>query len=199
MTENAYNVLFLCTGNSARSNLSECLINHWGRGRFRGFSAGSHPKVAVHPIALALLEHVKLPAEGLRSKSWGEFEALGGLRLDFVFTVRDNAAGQDCPVWPRQPMTAHGGVSDPAAAEWPQFEQRTALRAARSRCSKTASRSSPDSPSPPTSGSRSRSCSIRLGACAGNSASGSRCDGSGDSSGFFRILKRLECQSLNAI
>ena len=130
MTEQAYNVLFLCTGNSARSILAESLINHWGRGRFRGFSAGSHPKGAVHPIALALLQHMKLPAEGLRSKSWTEFEAPSGPRLDFVFTVCDNAAGEVCPVWPGQPMTAHWGVPDPAAVEGPELEQWTAFRTA---------------------------------------------------------------------
>ena len=130
MTEPAYNVLFLCTGNSARSILAESLINHWGRGRFRGFSAGSHPRGSVHPIALALLQHMKLPAEGLRSKSWSEFEAPNGPHLDFVFTVCDNAAGEVCPVWPGQPMTAHWGVPDPAAVEGPELEQWTAFRTA---------------------------------------------------------------------
>jgi arsenate reductase len=117
MSDPIYNVLFLCTGNSARSILAEALINHWGRGTFRGFSAGSHPKGQVHPIALELLEHMKLPTSGLRSKAWDEFAAPGSPRLDFVFTVCDNAAGELCPVWPGQPMTAHWGVPDPAAVE----------------------------------------------------------------------------------
>jgi arsenate reductase len=117
MAKEVYNVLFLCTGNSARSILAESLMNHWGRGRFRGFSAGSHPKGEVHPIAIQLLEHMKLPTEGLRSKSWDEFAAPGAEPLDFVFTVCDNAAGETCPYWPGQPMTAHWGLPDPAAAE----------------------------------------------------------------------------------
>ncbi len=115
--DKVYNVLFLCTGNSARSILAESLVNHWGRGKFRGYSAGSHPKGAVHPIAIELLQHMKLPTAGLRSKSWDEFGAPGSPHLDFVFTVCDNAAGEVCPVWPGQPMTAHWGVDDPAAVE----------------------------------------------------------------------------------
>jgi arsenate reductase (thioredoxin) len=112
-----YNVLFLCTGNSARSIIAEALINQRGRGKFRGFSAGSHPKDAVHPIALALLQRMNFPTEGLRSKSWEEFAAAapGAVPLDFVFTVCDNAAGEVCPYWPGHPMTAHWGVPDPAA------------------------------------------------------------------------------------
>jgi protein-tyrosine-phosphatase len=117
MAQRPYNVLFLCTGNSARSILAEALINHWGRGVFRGFSAGSHPKGQVHPIALQLLAHMKLPIEGLRSKAWNEFAAPDAPSLDFVFTVCDNAAGEVCPVWPGQPMTAHWGIPDPAAVE----------------------------------------------------------------------------------
>jgi arsenate reductase len=125
-----FNVLFLCTGNSARSILAERLIEHWGRGRFRGFSAGSHPKGAVHPIALELLEQMKLPVAGLRSKSWDEFAVAGAPRLDFVFTVCDNAAGEVCPVWPGQPMTAHWGVEDPAAVEGSETERWLAFRKA---------------------------------------------------------------------
>jgi arsenate reductase len=109
-----YNVLFLCTGNSARSIIAEALINQWGRGRFRGFSAGSHPKGAVHPIALELLKRMKLPTEGLRSKSWDEFAREGTPELDFIVTVCDNAAGEVCPIWPGRPITALWGVADPA-------------------------------------------------------------------------------------
>jgi arsenate reductase len=123
-----YQVLFLCTGNSARSILAEQLLNHWGKGRFRGFSAGSHPKGQVHPIALALLEHMKLPTGGLRSKSWDELAAEGAPRLDFVFTVCDRAAAETCPVWPGQPMTAHWGVADPAAVRGPETQRWLAFR-----------------------------------------------------------------------
>ncbi len=129
MSERPFNVLFLCTGNSARSILAESLINYWGHGKFHGFSAGSHPKGQVHPIASELLRHMKLPTEGLRSKSWDEFVAPGAPALDFVFTVCDNAAGEACPYWPGQPMTAHWGVEDPAAVEgadtvkWIAFRQ----------------------------------------------------------------------------
>lgn len=130
MTERPYNVLFLCTGNSARSILAEALINHWGGGRFRGFSAGSHPKGAVHPIALELLEQMRLPDRGLRSKSWDEFAAPAGPPLDFVFTVCDNAAGEVCPYWPGQPMTAHWGVADPAAVEGTDTDKWVAFREA---------------------------------------------------------------------
>ena len=115
MAERPFNVLILCTGNSARSILGEALVNHWGKGRFVGYSAGSTPKGKVHPIALQLLEHLKFPTQGLRSKSWEEFAAPGAPPLDFVFTVCDNAAGEVCPAWPGQPMTAHWGVEDPAA------------------------------------------------------------------------------------
>lgn len=129
MSDRPFNVLFLCTGNSARSILAEVLINHWGRGKFVGFSAGSHPRGEVHPLALEYLHHARLPTEGLRSKSWDEFAAPDALHLDFVFTVCDNAAGEVCPAWPGQPMTAHWGVEDPAAAEgtdaqkWQAFRQ----------------------------------------------------------------------------
>ena len=111
-----YNVLFLCTGNSARSIFGEALINHWGKGRFRGYSAGSTPKGEVHPLAVRLLEQLDLPSAGLRSKSWEEFSEPQAPVMDFVFTVCDNAAAETCPVWPGQPMTAHWGVPDPAAA-----------------------------------------------------------------------------------
>jgi len=119
-----YNVLFLCTGNSARSILAESLLNHWGRGRFRAFSAGSHPKGEVHPIALALLQQLDFPTEGLRSKSWDEFAAAGAPAMDFVFTVCDQAAGEVCPTWPGQPITAHWGFPDPAAFAGPDVEKR---------------------------------------------------------------------------
>ena len=130
MSERIFNVLFLCTGNSARSILAEVLINHWGRGKFRGFSAGSHPKGSVHPIALELLEQMKLPTAGLRSKSWDEFAAPAGQGLDFVFTVCDNAAGEVCPYWPGQPVTAHWGVPDPAAVEGSDVDKWVAFRSA---------------------------------------------------------------------
>lgn len=125
-----YNVLFLCTGNSARSIFAEQLVNHWGRGRFRGFSAGSHPKGEVHPIAIALLAHMKLPTAGLRSKSWDELAAPGAPKLDFVFTVCDDAAAEVCPVWPGQPLTAHWGVADPAAVRGPDTQRWLAFRQA---------------------------------------------------------------------
>jgi arsenate reductase len=130
IAQRIYNVLILCTGNSARSILAESLLNHWGRGKFVGFSAGSHPKGSVHPIALELLKHMKLPTEGLRSKSWDEFAAPGAPALDFVFTVCDNAAGEMCPVWPGQPMTAHWGIEDPAAVTGTDTEKWLAFRAA---------------------------------------------------------------------
>lgn len=128
MSAHIYNVLFLCTGNSARSILAESLVNHWGKGKFRGFSAGSHPKVVVHPIALELLQRMSLPTEGLRSKSWDEFAAPGAPALDFVFTVCDNAANEVCPYWPGQPMTAHWGLPDPAAVQGDDKEKWLAFR-----------------------------------------------------------------------
>jgi protein-tyrosine-phosphatase len=129
MPARPYNVLFLCTGNSARSIIAEALINHWGRGKFQGFSAGSHPKGSVHPIALELLNRMELPTAGLRSKSWDEFAAPNGPALDFVFTVCDNAAGELCPYWPGQPVTAHWGLPDPAAVEGFENERWAAFRA----------------------------------------------------------------------
>jgi arsenate reductase len=131
MTANGtYNVLFLCTGNSARSILAESLLNHWGDGKFRAFSAGSFPKGQVHPMALDLLKRMNLPAEGLRSKSWDEFAAPGAPPIDFIFTVCDNAAGEACPVWPGKPMTAHWGIEDPAAVEGTDAEKAFAFRKA---------------------------------------------------------------------
>ena len=130
MSDKPLNVLFLCTGNSARSILAEALVNHWGRGKFVGFSAGSSPKGQVHPIALELLKHMKMPTDGMRSKSWDEFAQPGAPRLDFVFTVCDNAAGEMCPVWPGQPMTAHWGVADPAAVEGSETDKWMAFRRA---------------------------------------------------------------------
>jgi len=129
MSDRPYNVLFLCTGNSARSILAESLVNQIGGDRFRGFSAGSFPKGEVHPMALALLKEMKLPTEGLRSKSWDEFAAPGAPPLDFIFTVCDNAAGEVCPVWPGKPISAHWGLPDPAAVEGSGSEQRLAFEA----------------------------------------------------------------------
>ena len=116
MTDRIYNVLFLCTGNSARSILAESLLNHLGRGRFRAFSAGSHPNGTINPFVREMIERQSLPVDQLRSKSWDEFAVDGAPQLEVVFTVCDNAAGEVCPFWPGQPMTAHWGVEDPAAA-----------------------------------------------------------------------------------
>jgi arsenate reductase len=121
------NVLFLCTGNSARSILAEAILNRAGQGKFRAFSAGSQPKGEVHPYARDLLERLHYDVSGLRSKSWNEFAAPGAPKLDFVFTVCDNAAAETCPVWPGQPMTAHWGVPDPAAATGNEAEIRLAF------------------------------------------------------------------------
>ncbi|MCU4162134.1 arsenate reductase ArsC [Acidiphilium sp. AL] len=128
MTTRMLNILFLCTGNSARSILAERLVERFGGGKFRGFSAGSHPKGEVHPRTLAMLEDAGLPTDGLRSKSWDEFAQPGAPVMDFVFTVCDDAAGEICPVWPGQPMTAHWGMPDPAAATGSEFERMAAFR-----------------------------------------------------------------------
>jgi protein-tyrosine-phosphatase len=125
-----YNVLFLCTGNSARSILAESLLNHLGAGKFHAFSAGSYPKGQVHPFALELLHRMALPIEGLRSKGWDEFAAPGAPALDFIFTVCDNAAREMCPVWPGKPTTAHWGIADPAAVEGTPVEKVLAFRTA---------------------------------------------------------------------
>lgn len=125
--ERVYNVLFLCTGNSARSILAEVLIDHWGKGRFNGYSAGSFPKGAVHPLALEELDRHHLPTSGLHSKSWEEFARPGSPVMDFVFTVCDQAANEACPVWPGNPVTAHWGVPDPAVAEGTGDQQRQAF------------------------------------------------------------------------
>jgi arsenate reductase len=125
-----YNVLFLCTGNSARSILAESILNHHGKGRFRGYSAGSHPKEKVHPLAIELLKSLGMPTEGLRSKNWDEFAQSGAPELDFVFTVCDNAAGEVCPIWPGNPVTAHWGVPDPVAVEGEEMTRKNAFRTA---------------------------------------------------------------------
>jgi protein-tyrosine-phosphatase len=130
VTDRVFNVLFLCTGNSARSVIAESILNRDGAGRFRAFSAGSQPKGAVHPLALKVLEDSGYPTAGLRSKPWNEFAGADAPPLDFVFTVCDNAAGEVCPVWPGQPMTAHWGVEDPAAARGNDMQRLAAFVAA---------------------------------------------------------------------
>jgi arsenate reductase len=125
-----YNVLFLCTGNSARSIMGEAILNRKGMPNFTAYSAGSHPAGRVHPLALKQLEMAHLPTEGLRSKNWSEFAKPGAPRMNFIFTVCDNAAKEVCPVWPGQPMTAHWGVPDPAAVEGTPEEMARAFREA---------------------------------------------------------------------
>jgi len=127
MTERAYNILFLCTGNSARSILAEAILNREGKGRFRAYSAGSNPAGKVHTYSLDLLRLMDHPVDDLRSKNWDEFAGAEAPKLDFVFTVCDNAAGETCPIWPGQPMTAHWGIPDPAAATGSEAEMRAAF------------------------------------------------------------------------
>jgi len=129
MSDRVFNVLFLCTGNSARSILAESILNRLG-GSFRGFSAGSHPKGQVHPYAVELLASLGYPTASLHSKSWDVFAAAGAPHMDFVFTVCDDAAGEACPAWPGQPMTAHWGIPDPAAVAGSEIDKRAAFRAA---------------------------------------------------------------------
>ncbi len=128
MTAPPWNVLFLCTGNSARSILAESLLRQLGAGRFVAYSAGSFPKGQVHPLALRLLAEQGLPVAGLRSKSWDEFAAPGAAPMDFVFTVCDQAAGEVCPIWPGHPVTAHWGIPDPAAVDGSEAERMLAFR-----------------------------------------------------------------------
>jgi arsenate reductase (thioredoxin) len=128
MSERVMHILFLCTGNSARSSMAEVLLNHLGGGRYTASSAGSHPKGAVHPLALATLKSMGLPVDGLRSKSWEEFARPNAPPLDMIVTVCDAAAGEVCPLWPGQPITAHWGVEDPAAFEGAEDAQRAKFR-----------------------------------------------------------------------
>jgi arsenate reductase (thioredoxin) len=127
MSDRPYNVLFLCTGNSARSILAESIMNKWGKGQFHAFSAGSRPNGKVNPLALDLLKQLDFPTDGLRSKSWEEFSGSGGIQFDFIITVCDNAAGETCPVWPGMPITAHWGIPDPAAVKGTELERQAAF------------------------------------------------------------------------
>ena len=127
MKDQIYNVLFLCTGNSARSIMAEAILKHLGKGRFNAFSAGSHPAGHVNPLAIEQLRRADLPVGGLCSKNWNEFSGPNAPSLDFVFTVCDKAAGEVCPIWPGQPMTAHWGIEDPAAAEGSEDQKRQAF------------------------------------------------------------------------
>ena len=130
MPDRSYNVLFLCTGNTARSILAEGILRQDGAGRFNAFSAGSQPKGMINPFALKVLDALGYPADGYRSKSWEEFAGPGAPVMDFVFTVCDSAAGETCPIWPGQPMTAHWGIEDPAAVEGSDIEKLTAFTTA---------------------------------------------------------------------
>lgn len=130
MSDRIFNVLFLCTGNSARSIMAESILNKDGAGHFRAFSAGSQPKSDINPLALETLKKMGYPTDGLRSKSWNEFEAPGAPNMDFVITVCDNAAGEICPIWPGHPIRAHWGIEDPAAAEGMHTEKLTAFATA---------------------------------------------------------------------
>jgi arsenate reductase (thioredoxin) len=127
MTDRIFNVLFLCTGNSARSILAEAILNKDGKGRFRAFSAGSMPKPDVNPLAIETLQSLGYATEGLRSKSWDEFESADAPSMDFIFTVCDNAAGEVCPIWPGHPQTAHWGIEDPASVEGSVLEKKQAF------------------------------------------------------------------------
>jgi arsenate reductase len=127
MAERMFNVLFLCTGNSGRSILAESILRKIGSDRFAAFSAGSHPKGAVNPFAIKVLERLEHPTDGLRSKSWDEFAEPGAPTMDFVFTLCDDAASETCPVWPGQPMTAHWGIEDPAAVEGTDIQKEAAF------------------------------------------------------------------------
>jgi arsenate reductase len=130
VNDRIYNVLFLCTGNSARSILAESILNRYGNGQFCGFSAGSHPNGQVNPFALDLLKRLEFPTEGLRSKSWDEFSTPASPHFDFIITVCDNAAGETCPVWLGKPITAHWGIPDPATVQGTDIQKKTAFNQA---------------------------------------------------------------------